>query len=824
LGAAAAAIAAATRGEWRNGQVRSWRFRYTDYDPPSEKLRETLCTVGNGYFATRGAAPESTADSIHYPGTYIAGCYDQLESSIDGRKVQNESLVNVPNWLPLTFRAGDEREWFDLAKMKVLEYVEELDVRRGIMIRNVLFEDGQGRVTRLAQRRFAHMSLPHLGGLETALTAENWSGRVTFLSALDGRVTNSGVAAYRQFNGVHLVPEQDDAESATQPDTVHLSVRTIESKIRIAEAARTRVFRNGREVQPPRRTIRRPAYVGQQFSVTLERGDPLSVEKVAALYTSRDRAIFEPVYAAKQAVAEAPAFADLIASQEVSWNHLWRRFRILVEGDDKAALATRIHNFHLLQTASPNSIDLDVGLPARGLHGEGYRGHVFWDELFVFPLLNIHVPDLTRSLLMYRYRRLPGAKRIALSEGFRGALYPWESASDGSDVTPALQFDPVSNRWLPINTNLQWHIDSAIAYNIWAYFQVSHDSDFLSYYGAEMLLEVARFYGSIARRNESTGRYEIRGVMGPDEYHVSYPGSRELGLNNNAYTNVMVVWTLLRALDVLDLIPKSRRDALCESLDLGKSELELWEDISRRMFVPFHREDGMISQFEGYEGLKEFNWEEYKKKHKNIQRIDSLLEAEGDSANNYKICKQADTVMLFYLFSYEELEELFARMGYKLRPEDVQKNTEYYLKRTSHGSTLSRIVYSWVLARLNREESWQIAKEALESDLSDIQGGTTPEGIHLGAMAGTVEIIQRCYAGLVTRNGVLSVDPCLPKELEKLEFTVYYGGHIFDFSVSHTTLTMVSHPGPASPVKIRFRGETCEMIAGDSRSFSLSRF
>ncbi|MGI0090365.1 MAG: glycoside hydrolase family 65 protein [Nitrososphaerales archaeon] len=794
-----------------------WSLRYKNYNPTTERLRETLCTVGNGYFATRGAAPESKADRTHYPGTYIAGCYNRLESEIDGRKIENESLVNVPNWLPLAFRVG-KGKWFDLRHKKILNFEQELDVRRGILTRKVRFQDGRGRITNLIQRRFVHMEYPHLAGLQTTLVAENWSGRVKFLSALDGRVTNSGVAVYRPFNGSHLVSDKQSVSQDTT--TIYLSVRTSQSNIRIAEAARTTVLRDGKEVRAlKKRAIVKPRYVGQEFSVILEKGKSVSVEKVVALYTSKDLAISECGYAAMREVSNAPSFDELVRRHVLSWDHLWRRFRIRVVGDDRAALTVHIHIFHLLQTASVNSINVDVSIPARGLHGEAYRGHVFWDELFIFPLFNSHIPDLTRSLLMYRYRRLPEAKLAALKAGFKGALYPWQSGSDGREETQVINLNPLSNRWMRDNTHLQWHVNAAIVHNVWNYYQVSHDIDFLVFYGAQIITEIARFFGSVARYNKSIERYEIHGVIGPDEFHDGYPGSKKPGLNNNAYTNIMTVWVLCRALEVLKLIPKSRREALLDNLDLKEEELVRWEDISRKMFVPFH--NGVISQFEGYEKLREFDWEGYKKKYKNIQRLDRILESEGDTANNYKVSKQADVLMLFYLFSSGELGELFARLGYRFEDETIPKNIEYYVKRTSHGSTLSRVVHSWILARLNREESWQIAKEALESDLSDIQGGTTAEGIHIGAMAGTVEIIQSCYMGLVTRNDILWLDPCLPKEIKKILFTILYRGHTFELKASPSMFEITSSPGPAGLIKVGFQETVFEVKPGESMKFTL---
>ena len=224
--------------------VTEWTLRYEGYRPQEEGLREALCTTGNGYFATRGAAPESAADGTHYPGTYIAGCYNELRTEIAGRTVENESLVNAPNWLPLTF-AAEDGPWLDLGEMEVLEHHLELDVRRGVLTRRLRIRDGQGRITRATCRRFVHMGAAHLAAMETTIVPENWSGRLRIRSELDGTVENTGVPRYRELASRHLVPVEARSLDAA---AVLLVVETSQSHIRIAEAARTRMFRNGAHV------------------------------------------------------------------------------------------------------------------------------------------------------------------------------------------------------------------------------------------------------------------------------------------------------------------------------------------------------------------------------------------------------------------------------------------------------------------------------------------------------------------------------------------------------------------------------------------------
>jgi len=208
-------------------------------------------------------------------------------------------------------------------------------------------------------------------------------------------------------------------------------------------------------------------------------------------------------------------------------------------------------------------MELDAGIPARGWHGEGYRGHIFWDELFICPLLNLHLPILARAPLLYRYRRLDEARWAARQAGFRGAMYPWQSGSDGREETDVMYFNPRSGNWIKDDAHLQRHVGAAVAYNVWQYYQATGDTEFLYSFGAELMFEIARFWASIAQWNETRGRYDICGVMGPDEFHDRYPDREAPGLENNAYTNVMAVWCIARALHLFELLPSCVKP--CES-------------------------------------------------------------------------------------------------------------------------------------------------------------------------------------------------------------------------------------------------------------------
>ncbi|MGW6914209.1 glycoside hydrolase family 65 protein [Kitasatospora sp. NPDC054939] len=782
-----------------------WILRYEGFDPDEEGLREALCAVGNGYVVTRGAAPEAVADGVHYPGTYLAGCYDRAASTVAGWTITNEDLVNCPNWLPLDFRA-EGGDWF---AGPPAEQTLELDLRRGVLTRTALVVDDHGRRTRLVQRRFASQAQPHLLALESTFTPENWSGRLELRAALDGAVANTGVARYRGLTERHLLPV---GRGVDEHGLLRLEVEAANSPLRIALAARIRTRPGSVSVS----TEEDDGRVAEVRALDVRRGQPVTVEKAVVVHTSRDPAIETPLGASRLLALRAGGFTKSLAEHTLRWRQLWSRCRL--DADFDGAGPMHLALFHLLQTCSEHSADLDVGVPARGLHGEAYRGHVFWDELFVLRLLDLRFPELARAVLRYRHRRLDAARQDAAAAGFRGAMYPWQSASDGREESQRLHLNPLSGRWLPDHSRLQRHVGSAVAYNVWKYYQATGDLDFLATAGAEMLLEIARFWSSAAVHDRDRGRWSIRGVLGPDEYHDAYPGADRPGLDDNAYTNVLASWVLARALDALQVLPGRRRGELLERLALDAAELDRWHEVGRHLYVPFH--EGVLSQFDGYERLAELDWASYRRRYPDLRRLDRILEAEGDTVNHYKASKQADATMLWYLFSAREVRDLLRRLGYPAPHELFRRTTGYYLGRTVHGSTLSSVVHAWVLTRSDRRASWRHFRDALVADLQDAQHGTTAEGIHLGAMAGAVDLLQRCYTGLEVQDDALRLDPHLPSALGRLELELSYRGRrgiVID--VDHRSTTVSLPEDGNAPVLIRFRGVTATVRPGASRVF-----
>jgi trehalose/maltose hydrolase-like predicted phosphorylase len=702
-----------------------------------------------------------------------------------------------------------------LDNVEVVSYRHAYDIRHALVEREVTFRDRAGRQTVLHSRRFVSMANSHVAGIEWTLTPVNWSGRVEVISGLDGRVTNHMVARYRELEGRHLNP---GSPRTFGPEIIALKVQTRQSNIFVAEAARTRVFRDDdmdKPVDVERGLYQMDDYIQQVLAFDVEEARPVRVEKMVSLFTSHDNAITETLVAAGKHVTGYPGFAVALAEHASAWTELWEVGDIQLPNEPRVQLLLRFHASHVLQVCSRHTARHDAGVPARGLNGEAYRGHVFWDELYIYPYLNFRLPEITRGLLMYRYRRLAEARNAARNAGYRGAMFPWQSGSDGTEETQVVHLNPLSGQWDPDHSHNQRHVNAAIFYNVWQYYQATDDLAFLRDYGAEVMLEIARFWASIAKYNPERDRYEIHGVMGPDEFHERYPGAEDGGLNNNAYTNLMVAWIVHTAPQVLHHLPTSRRAALRARLGLTDDELRTWDEMSRKMFLPFHG-DGILSQFEGYADLEELDWEGYRAAHDDIHRLDRILKAEGDDPDRYQLTKQADAVMLFFLFSDDELCELIERLGYDYDPDMAQRTIDYYDPRTSHGSTLSLVTHAAVLADLDPESSWDRFLVALESDVGDMQGGTTKEGIHMGVMSGTLDLLQRTYVGASVRDGVLHFAPTLTDRLDGLTFPMQFRGTSMTVSISGGELTVHAvAEGFSRPVRIGLGDEIRELAAGE---------
>ncbi|MBL6455276.1 glycoside hydrolase family 65 protein [Belnapia sp. T6] len=780
---------------------------FDHYDPADEARRESLMALGNGMLLVRASAPWASVEGTHYSGTYRAGCYDPLDQEVNGERLDCEVLVNLPNWLPLTFRIEGEAAWFSLDDAEILEYRHRLNMIAGIVTRDIDLRDRCGRRMRLIEHRLVSMARPELAALSLEVRPEGWSGRVEIRSAIDGGVVNAKVARFRPLDGRHL----DILSTEAGADGLLLRARSRRSGTGIAVATRTRLA-GGTVVA--RWTAEDCTVVEEHLLCEVGPETGLVVEKLAAIIIGTDMAAMDAASAAREAIRAAPDFPALREAHAKAWCRLQDGVILAAERPDLDR-ALRLGAFHLLQTVSPQAMPLGAGVPARGWQ-EAYHGQIFWDEIFVLPFLGLRFPDLARSLLLYRCRRLDTARAAARQHGLRGAMFPWRSATTGREETPKLQLNPLSGRWMPDHTRLQRHIGAAIAYNIWHYVLATGDEAFLAEHGAAVIIEVARFWASLARFDPLSGRWRIRGVVGPDEYHGAYPGAASPGIDDNAYTNVMAAWTLFRAQDVLDRLPAAQREIIRDDLGLGTEEPALWDRVARGLRLAFH-ENGVLAQFDGFDRLEPLDLQAMAEAHPG-QRVDWVLEARSETADAYQAVKQADVVMLLHLLPGRELEEVLGRMGYHLGADQLRHTAAWYLARTTHDSSLSRIIWAGALARLDPDASWCLFQEAMHPERDPSNASAAADGVHLGAMGGIYDVLQRHYLGFRVREDAIMLDPAPPAALGHVRLDLHCRFGAFRLAWSGSILTLRSNAENRGAVTVIHPGGTVLLSAGEEIS------
>lgn len=782
-----------------------WDLVYYGYDPLKEKTRESLLTLGNGYLGSRGSLEESRPGEHHYPATYMAGLYNRLVSKVADRDIENEDFVNVTNWTYVNFRVDGE-EWLDIDNVEILSMRRRLHIDAGIYCRKLIIRDKKGRETSIRSRRIVSMDDPHLGIIRYCITPLNYKGRIDISTELNGTHINDGVERYRSLNQQHIEAVREGAEDNLQ----YVEIKTTQSDIHVAMAAKVDAEIDGDSKIEYYRTSDsgRAATI---ISAEVDQGISFDLTKATTIYRSDDHGIEDALVTALKKANAAADFKTLLEASASAWKEIWQKTDIQLEGDRLAQKLLRVHIYHLMSSISPHNAGIDAGIPARGLHGEAYRGHIFWDEIYILPFYYMHFPEAAKAVLMYRYKRLDEARKYAAVYNEKGAMFPWQSGSDGREETQVIHLNPLSGKWGEDHSALQRHVSLAIAYNTIMYGHYTNDSKFMNKEGAELLIEICRFWAGKAIFDETTGRYSISGVMGPDEFHEKYQDSKEGGLKDNAYSNLMTVWMLDKTLILLNSIAKDDRKKLFDALNVSVKEMILWKDIIKKIALHIS-DDGIIAQYDGYFDLEELDWDYYRKKYKNIHRMDRLLKAEGKSPDAYKVAKQADTLMTFYNLDSTTVDKMISSLAYSLPEGYLRDNLLYYLQRTSHGSTLSRVVHAHLASMVGDNKlSWELYIGALKSDYQDIQGGTTAEGIHAGVMAGTVLGALNTYAGLDLQGDIVKINPRLPDHWKKISFNFAFKGVNYHCEISHKHVIL--HPD--SDVVVEVNGIRKDLLMGE---------
>ncbi|MCI0398045.1 MAG: glycoside hydrolase family 65 protein [Chloroflexi bacterium] len=714
-----------------------WVVTQAAFDPARQHHLETVFTLGNGYFASRGSFEEG------YPGdaalTLAHGLFDDAPLFFT-------ELANLPNWLDC--RVGVDGHNFRLDLGRVHYFQRQMDLRHGILRREVRWESPSGAIVDLTFERFASYDQPHLGALRLLVTAVNQPCQVAIQASIDGHVANGDLLHWR-----HLGEGQAGGCLWLHSRTRHSGVE-LATAASLATSSDTPVLRHYCPGQPT-------FYVSQE----LEPGQTAQVEKLVSYAASLDRVIKnDRVENAANVVERAwqqlagHHFDEIKAGHLAAWEAAWREIDVVIEGDDEAQLAIRFNLFQL-QVAAPRHDDR-VSIGAKTLSGLGYRGHVFWDtEIFILPFFTYTQPHVARNLLIYRYHTLPGARRKAAGNGFRGAQYAWESAATGDEVTPTWVPDFTGKGLVRIWTgDIELHISADVAYAVYQYWQVTCDDAFMCDYGAEIILDTARFWGDRVELEEGNGRrrYAIRDVIGPDEYHDH--------VDNNAYTNRMAQWHLQTALEIFEWLQRTYPEqaaALQQRLTLTEDLFAHWRDVIDHLILNHDPETGLIIQFDNFFNLKPVDWPAFAGRTKSMQ---VLLGIEG--ANQSQVIKQADVVMLLCLL----------RGQYDAKT--WQRNWHTYMPLTDHsyGSSLGPSFHAWAACEMGRpDEAYDHFMLAARADLRDVRGNAG-DGIHAASAGGLWQAAVFGFAGLQLMADGYRLNPRLPGHWRRLAFQFYHCG------------------------------------------------
>lgn len=664
---------------------------------------ESLFAIANGYVGTRGSLAEGSP--LSSPATFVAGVFDSKPGA-------PPELVTVPDWTHLSVTVKGQPVRLDTGQN--LRHCRVLDLKQAILWRDRRHQDAAGRITRVRGLRLASAADRRLLIQSIAFSPENYSGLVSINATVGGSVTK------RTASGA----------------TVALAAAT-----RFVDfAARTRASED----------------LATPHSLRVELGKVYRLDRIVAIHTSRDAG--DPDALAREHVDRAIEmdFAALIDRHCDAWRERWRASDVRIVGDPNAQRAVRFAAYHLLSAANPEDPLTSIG--ARALTGSAYKGHVFWDtEIFVLPFFTLTYPAAARALLMYRHHTLPAARRRAAGLGYRGALYAWESADTGEDVTPPLIRQPNGEIVRILTGEQEQHISADIAYAVWSYWRVTGDEKFFLEAGAEILMETARFWASRAKR-EADGRRHIRGVIGPDEYHET--------VDDNAYTNGMAKWNLLTGERVARLVAEQWPEhwrTLSVRLGLRSDEPTEWRTAAQELYTGFDEATGLIEQFQGYFDLEEIDLNLFQPRN---APMDVLLGR--DRIQRSKVVKQADVVMLLSLL-WDDYP-----------PAVREANFRYYEPRCGHGSSLSPAIHALVAARLgDLTLATRYFRQAIEIDLADNMGNAAG-GVHAAALGGLWQAVVFGFAGLRLTDHGPEYHPNLPPHWDDLALRCTWRGRIYE--------------------------------------------
>jgi beta-phosphoglucomutase len=727
----------------------NWTVIEPQFDPEQLHARETVFTIGNGYLGTRGSFEEGYPQAL--PATLLHGVYDDVP-------VLYTELANCPDWLSLVVIVNGDR--FRLDRGEILHYERQLDLHSGVLSRSVRWRSPTGTILDLRFERFASLAEAQVLGLRVQITP----------IALDGTTSPDTGYAIEVQSSINGYPENQGFDHWERLDQGHtaadiwIQMRTRSTRIELAMAAKMTIV----GINATTQVMNTPGYPTLTTSFNAIVGQTITIEKLVTVFTSQETP--DPVTAAKTKLANLPAYGILLESHQQAWNALWQHSDIEIEGNSKAQLAVRYNLFQLLIAAS--STNDRVSIPAKTLSGFGYRGHIFWDtEIFILPFFTLTQPTIARHLMTYRYHTLPGARRKAAHNGYKGAMYAWESAALGDEVTPrwAIPTDPYADDVRIWCRDREIHISADIAYAVWQYWQATGDDAWMRDYGAEIVLDTALFWMSRLEWNAKEERYELCGVIGADEYHDQ--------VNNNAFTNRMAQWHLEKALAVHEWLHQNfpdRATELSQTLNITPQRQLRWQSMIMHMYIPNDPKTGLIEQFEGFFQLKDIHLSEYEPRNQSVQALLGIAET-----NQRQVLKQPDVLMLLYLMR--------GTQAYPYSQDTLQTNWDYYAPRTdiTHGSSLGPAIHAILASDLGETNPYEQFMQAALVDLED-KRHNTGEGIHAASAGGVWQAVIFGFGGIQLNESGPVATPHLPPTWTRLKFNLHWHGtwHHFDLTPS----------------------------------------
>lgn len=756
---------------------------FDGYKPEEQGKREVVCSLGNGYMGARSAIQKDS--HIHQPAFYVGGIFANAPLTPREKKASFDAvpdLVRAPDWQFATITIDGKTFDVDVESQNISQYQQSLNMHRDVEQHRFVWQTEKGAL-HVAVETFFSQENPHLAGQRYAFTPDA-DMVLSFATGIDGEVTNKDASYF----------DKAKIEKGITPTGVISYVgHTYDKDRQIALASRLEIRRDGQEMEISPAVIQSDQKIEHVVSTPLEKGKTYTIDKLVGVYSSLDE-VASPQQAAARAVESVPDYNSAQDKHTEAFLKKWEDSGVTIEGDEDMQKRVNYAVLKLLNLAyKGNGL---ASIAAKGLDnipGEGYMGHVFWDtEIFMLPFYVNTQPEIARSLLTYRHKTLDAAQKKASEMGYEGALYAWESTDTGQEATPRFAIDGSGNV-LTIHTGMkEFHINADIAYAVSQYVRATGDTEFMKNHGAEIIAKTARFWISKVLQDSTAGNpYEIKGVIGPDEYHEINPFTGGVGIDNNAFVNFMAQWNIRKALRL------AADPQYASIMGISQEERRIWKHVADNIHIP-KTSEGLIEQFSGFSKLEHIDLGEYPGVHAMDQQLrDEIKQGKREGEpSHYNTIKQTDTLLLFPMLLLAGADN-----------EMLKRHYDYYAPKTSHGSSLSDATHAILALKAGyMGKSLEHLQKATGVDLDD-EKGNTRQGTHAAAMGGVWDAMAFGYGGISSKGDTLFVDPKMPDNWQRLAFTIRQKGLKIKAIVTHEGISLDAVEGPNEvTIPVQFGG------------------